>query len=155
MPGTVSHHDAELSALYDREHAAMLRLGCLMVGSRAIAEEIVHDAFVTIGERWSEVDNPGGYLRSTVVNGCRMARRRRATELRHQYVDIAPVDAPTELVELRAALDGLRERERSIIVLRYFVDLPDAEIAQLLGCREATVRSTVHRALKTLRKELS
>jgi RNA polymerase sigma factor (sigma-70 family) len=84
-----------------------------------------------------------------------MAMRRRATELRHQHVDITSVDAPTELVELRAALDCLRERERAVIVLRYFVDIPDAEIAQLLGCREATVRSTVHRALKTLRKELS
>ena len=155
MPGTASQHGNDLTALYDREHAPMLRVACLLVGERAIAEEIVHDAFATVSERWTQLDNPGGYLRTTVVNGCRMAMRRRATERRHAPTDAATVAAPTELIELRAALDQLRERERAVIVLRYFVDIPDAEIAQLLGCREATVRSTVHRALKTLRKELS
>jgi RNA polymerase sigma factor (sigma-70 family) len=155
MPETVSQPASDLRALYDREHGPMLRLACLLIGSQAVAEEIVQDAFAAVGERWAGLDNPGGYLRTVVVNGCRMARRRRATELRHQHVDVATVDAPTELIELRAALDHLRERERAVIVLRYFVDLPDAEIAQLLGCREATVRSTVHRALKTLRKELT
>jgi RNA polymerase sigma factor (sigma-70 family) len=155
MPGTASQHGNDLTALYDREHAPMLRVACLLVGERAIAEEIVHDAFATVSERWAQLDNPGGYLRTTVVNGCRMAMRRRATERRHAPTDAATVAAPTELIELRAALDQLRERERAVIVLRYFVDIPDAEIAQLLGCREATVRSTVHRALKTLRKELS
>ena len=65
------------------------------------------------------------------------------------------VDAPTELIELRFALDRLSERGRAAIVLRYCVDVTDAVIAELLGCRVATVRSIVHRSLRTLRKELS
>ncbi len=133
----------------------MLRLACLLVGSRAIAEEIVQDAFVVVGERWAELEKPGGYLRSTVVNGCRMALRRRATERRYAYCDPATIDGPSELIDLRSALGRLSERGRAAIVLRYFVDLPDAEIAELLGCRIATVRSIVHRSLRTLRKELS
>jgi RNA polymerase sigma factor (sigma-70 family) len=145
----------DLAGLYERERAPMLHLACLLVGSRAIAEEIVHDAFIVVGERWEELEKPGGYLRSTVVNGCRMALRRQATEHRYAYSDAATIDAPTELIELRSALDRLSERGRAAIVLRYFVDLPDAEIAKLLGCRVATVRSIVHRSLHTLRKELS
>jgi RNA polymerase sigma factor (sigma-70 family) len=145
----------DLAGLYERERGPMLHLACLLVGSRSIAEEIVHDAFVVVGERWAELEKPGGYLRSTVVNGCRMALRRRATERRYAYCDAATIDAPTELIELRSALDRLSERGRAAIVLRYFVDLPDAEIAKLLGCRVATVRSIVHRSLHTLHKELS
>ena len=145
----------DLAALYEREHAPMLRLACLIVGSRAIAEEIVHDAFAAVGTRWDQLENPGGYLRTTVVNGCRMALRRRATERRHAHVQPRAIDAPTELVELRSALDRLPERGRAAIVLRYFADLPDDEIAVLLDCKVATVRSIVHRALQILRKELS
>ena len=145
----------ELAALYGLEQGPMVRLAALLVGSHVIAEEIVQDSFATLGERWDQLENPGGYLRSTVVNGCRMALRRRATERRHAGDTTTRIDAPTELVELRDALDRLSERERAVVVLRYFVDLPDREIAELLGCRPTTVRSLVHRSLRKLRKELS
>jgi RNA polymerase sigma factor (sigma-70 family) len=146
---------AALVSLYDQEHAAMLRLACLLVDSRAIAEEAVQDAFLAVSERWSTIDNPGAYLRTAVVNRCRSVMRRRATERQHASYDATVVDAPTELVELRAALGHLPERARTVVVLRYFVDLPDADIAAVLGCRVATVRSIAHRSLRSLRKELS
>jgi RNA polymerase sigma factor (sigma-70 family) len=154
-PAGEGAHLSDVTALYTREHAPMLGLACLLVGSRSQAEEIVHDAFLVVSERWAELEKPGGYLRSTVVNGCRMALRRRATERRYARVDPATIDAPTELIELRAALDRLPARGRTAIVLRYFADLPDAEIADVLGCRIATVRSIVHRSLQAMRKELS
>lgn len=144
-----------LTELYRREHEAMVRVASVIVGSRGQAEEIVQDAFEVVGQRWSTLANPGGYLRTTVVNGCRMALRRRTVEARHRVVDAPAIDGPAELVELRDALGRLSERARIVVVLRYLVDLPDAEIADLLGCRPATVRSIVHRALKDLRKELS
>ncbi|MGZ4796001.1 MAG: RNA polymerase sigma factor [Acidimicrobiia bacterium] len=147
-----------LEALYRDEQAPMLALAVLLVGSRAQAEEIVQDAFAAVGERLDGVDNPGGYLRTTVVNGCRMALRRREIEQRHAGTDrteLHPIDAPHELVELREALDALTERQRTVVVLRYFADAPDDEIASVLGCRPGTVRSLVHRALRTLRKELA
>jgi RNA polymerase sigma factor (sigma-70 family) len=146
---------ADLEALYRRERAAMVSLAALLVGSRAQAEEIVQDAFAAVGERWSTLANPGGYLRTTVVNGCRMTLRRRASERRYAPESRGVDNLPTELVELRDALDSLGERARSAVVLRYFADLPDAEIAVALGCREATVRSIMHRALRALRKELT
>lgn len=133
----------------------MLRLAVLLVGSAQVAEEIVQDAFEVVGQRWSSLERPGGYLRVCVVNGCRMALRRRDLERRHATTEVEPVvDAPDHLVELRDALDRLSERQRIVIVLRYFVDLPDDEIAEVLGCRRATVRSIAHRALGVLREEL-
>jgi RNA polymerase sigma factor (sigma-70 family) len=157
MTGAVSQRNSVLTALYEREHGPMLRVACLLVGSRAVAEEVVHEAFATVGERWTQLDNPGGYLRATVVNGCRMVLRRRATEMRHAPTAVGDgtYEAPAELVELRSALAALPDRHRAVIVLRYFLDLPDNEIAEIIGCREATVRSIVYRVLRTLRKELT
>jgi RNA polymerase sigma factor (sigma-70 family) len=144
-----------LDALFRRERQPLVRVAVLLVGSAAQAEEIVQDAFAVVGERWDAIDNPGGYLRTTVVNGCRMALRRRALEQRHPGDVPVPVDGPAELVELHGALDALGERARTAIVLRYFVGLSDSEIATVLDCRVATVRSTIHRELRALRKELS
>lgn len=154
-PGVDAAPDEALTQLYRREHDAMVRTASVLVGGRAVAEEIVHDAFAVVAERWATLDNPGGYLRTTVVNGCRMALRRRAVERRHDVVQPPPLDGPTELVELHHALGRLGERARVAVVLRYLVGLPDDDIAAALGCRPATVRSIVHRALKELRKELS
>lgn len=145
--------DATFEELYQREREPMLRLAVLMVGSRALAEEIVQDSFLTVEQRWSGLDRPGGYLRSVVVNGCRMANRRRTLERRHAEVEPAQT-IETELVELHAAIADLRPRHREAIVLRYFLDLSDPEIAHLLGCRPSTVRSLVHRGLARLRKDL-
>jgi len=145
----------DLDDLFRREHRPLVRLATLLVGTPGPAEEVVQDAFAVVGERWDTLDNPGGYLRTTVVNGCRMVLRRRALERRHPVDEPTTIDGPAELVELRAALDTLSERARVAVVLRYFAGLRDAEIADVLGCRVGTVRSTIHRALRALREELS
>ena len=132
----------------------MLRLASLLVGSRALAEEIVQDSFITVGERWAARE-PG---RLSPVDG-RERLSHGAAPAGHRtplpYEDVSTVDAPTELVELREGLDRLSEPKRAVVVLRYFVDVSDAEIAGLLGCRTSTVRSLMRRSLVKLRKELS
>jgi RNA polymerase sigma factor (sigma-70 family) len=150
-------HDDALEALYRRERTAMVRMATLIVGSRVRAEEIVQDAFVAMADRALGLESPGGYLRATVVNGCRIALRRHAVEQRYSLVvDERALGAGLdELVELRDALGRLPERVRIAVVLRFLVDLPDAEIAEILDCRTATVRSLVHRGLCSLRKDLS
>jgi len=133
----------------------MVRLAALMVGSRAIAEEIVQDAFASVSERWDELHRPGGYLRTSVVNGCAQVLRRRSVEDRHRVVElVVPDEIPERLIELRSALDRLTDRQRLVVVLRYFADLSDREIARTLDVRPATVRSLAHRALAALRREL-
>ena len=133
----------------------MVRLAALLVGSLAVAEEVVQDAFASVSERWDGLDRPGGYLRTAVVNGCAQVLRRRSVEDRHRPVTLEiPDEIPERLIELRAALDRLTDRQRIVMVLRYFVDVPDDEIAQTLDVRPSTVRSLARRALAVLRKEL-
>lgn len=149
--------EQQVADLFAIEREPMVRLATLLVGSGAVAEEVVQDAFLAVDGRWAEIERPGAYLRTTVVNGCRAVLRRREVEQRHRETMAEPAveELPTRLVELRDALDRLSERQRVVIVLRYFADLRDAEIAEVLACRPATVRSLARRALVGLRKELS
>ena len=145
----------DCAILFEREHMPMLRLATLLVGSAEVGEDVVQDAFASVVERWGSLDNPGGYLRTCVVNGSRMVLRRRGVEQRvAQERSLMAVEQPMALLELRDALGRLGERQRVVVVLRYFADLPDVEIAEVLGCRPSTVRSLVRRALRVLRKEL-
>lgn len=146
---------ADLERLFAIEQVPMVRLATLMVGSRAIAEEVVQDAFASVSERWDSLDRPGAYLRTVVVNGCAQILRRRSVEDRHMPIRLeVPSGIPERLIELRSALDCLSDRQRIVVVLRYFVDMPDDEIAQTLDVRPSTVRSLAHRALAVLRREL-
>jgi RNA polymerase sigma factor (sigma-70 family) len=143
-------------ALFLAERRPMVRLAVLLVDSRAIAEEIVQEAFVGLVARWEDLEQPGAYLRTSVVNGCRMVLRRREAARRLDPPRVVlPADAPTELAELHGALCALPERQRLVLVLRYFQDLPEAQIAELIGCRPATVRSLAARGLRALRRELT
>ena len=153
--GDLTGNGADVASLFLVERLPMVRLATLMVGSRAIAEDVVQDAFASVSERWNGLERPGAYLRTTVVNGCSQTLRRRAVEDRHRPVTLKiPGETPERLIELRSALDRLTDRQRIVVVLRYFVDLPDDEIARMLDARPSTVRSLAHRALAVLRKEL-
>jgi RNA polymerase sigma factor (sigma-70 family) len=123
-----------------------------MTGSREAAEEVVQEAFVSTRRNWEQVRIPGAYLRTAVANASRSWLRRQALERRQRSEPAAP--AAQQPDELWDALDRLSPRQRVAIVLRYYEDLSDAEIAAALGCRDATVRTTIHRALAALRKEI-
>lgn len=137
-------------ALYADEAQAMSRLAYLMVGSAELAQELVHDAFARLYERWDRVDNPGAYLRTTVVNGCRDTLRRRLLADRER-TDLRP-DAQLGADHLIDALAILPHRQRAAIVLRYYEDRSEADIADLLGVRPGTVKSLLSRGLATLRE---
>jgi RNA polymerase sigma factor (sigma-70 family) len=148
-----------LEALYRVEHGPMVRLAHLLVGDRAVAEELVQDAFLRLHPRLGQVADPGAYLRTTVVNLCRGHGRRRATAQRHapglaRTDRVEPPPLPPELDEVWLALQRLPVRRRDALVLRYYADLGTDEVARLLGTRPATARSLIHRGLASLRKEL-
>jgi RNA polymerase sigma-70 factor (sigma-E family) len=145
-----SERAVAFEALFDRERTAMVRVAYLLVGDEAIAEEVVHDGFATVFERWDQLDNPGGYLRQCVVNGARRVQRRRSVERRHQPMPPeAGVDPQAR--ELLDALAGLPERWRAVVVLRFYADLTPTEIAEVLDVRLGTVKSSLHRGLAQLR----
>lgn len=146
--------------LYRDEYAAMVRLAHLLTGSNDAAEDVAHEAFLRVRSRVAGMSNPVGYLRVTVVNlaknwqrsqSRRVLRERRTSPRESTSDDAAQVGEHDELLAL---IDGLPFRQRTVIVARYWLDLPESEIAALVGCRPGTVKSLNARALTALRKEL-
>jgi len=137
------------------EYQPMVRLAYLLVDSGAVAEELVQEAFIRLHRRWDRVDAPGAYLRTTVVNLCRNEQRRRGRERRARDRDRAD-DAAVGLGadELLDAVAKLPAKRRAAVVLRYYEDLPEREIAEILGVRPGTVKSLLHRGLRELRTAL-
>lgn len=146
-----------LEELYRERHQPMVRLAYLLTGDRAVAEELVQDAFIAVHRSWDRVTQPSAYLRVAVVNACRSWGRRQVLERDRARAGRAegPEHAVLVADEMWDALQVLPERQRVAIVLRYYEDLPDREIAEILGCREATVRTAVFRGLAALRKEVT
>jgi RNA polymerase sigma factor (sigma-70 family) len=143
----------DLGALYQSRRRAMVGLARLLTGSFEIAEEVVQDAFVKLQASGSVVQDPERYLRTIVVNLSRGYLRRlrfeRALHPEERIVIAADLD------ETWAAVCRLPPRQRAVVALRYYEDLPEAEIARILGCRLGTVKSSLHRALAALRRQLS
>ena len=141
--------------VYRSEYARMLRLAYLSIGSRAIAEEIVHDAFVRLHTHFDTVENPGGFVRTAVVRLCSTWHTRHRME-RDRLALVASVDrlADPEIDETWDALARLRPERRVVVALRYYEDMTHDEIARVLGVPTATVRTRLWRALRDLRKEL-
>jgi RNA polymerase sigma-70 factor (sigma-E family) len=137
-------------ATYER----MVRLARLTSADAAPAEEIVQDAFIQLYRCWGTVTSPVAYVRVAVVNGCRSWGRRRMVARRHVPPPVAPMLLDSDALAVREALGVLSPRQRAAVVLRYFEDLPEAEIAQVLGCRRGTVKSLLARSMPKLRGAL-
>jgi RNA polymerase sigma-70 factor (sigma-E family) len=151
--------EAAVGALYDDAAVGLIRLAYLMLGDRPSAEDVVQDAFFGLYRNWARLadhDRALSYVRSSVLNGCRSALRRRAAGRR--LTTYQPPAASAEATalgheerrEVMQAVRRLPDRQREALVLRFYLDLPDAEIARIMGLRPSSVRSATHRALKAL-----
>lgn len=140
-------------ALFSRERSGMVRLASMITGSVGIGEEIVQEAFLRLHERWAEVENPVGFLRTVVTNLARSEARRVRMQRRKPIPLVLSVGDP-EIDETWTAVCRLPARQRAVLALRYYADLPEVEIARILGCRLGTVKSAHHRALVKLREAL-
>jgi RNA polymerase sigma-70 factor (sigma-E family) len=151
--------EAVLTELYRQHALRLIRLAYVMLGDRQAAEDVVQDAFAGLYRRWGRLSEPAKaalYLRSSVLNGCRTAIRRTRPVLELVDLDRPAASAETAVLAgeqqqvLMQAIRRLPGRQREALVLRFYLDEPDAEIARLMGIRESTVRSTTHRALAAL-----
>jgi RNA polymerase sigma factor (sigma-70 family) len=145
----------ELVTLYRDRALELIRLAYLITDRRNIAEEVVQDAFLATRAAWSSVDNASAYVRRAVVNRSRSWLRHQIVEERHLRAVAEVEHGQLGADELWDALGRLSERRRTAIVLRFYTGLPDEEIAGVLGCRPATVRTAIHRGLKDLRREIA
>jgi RNA polymerase sigma-70 factor (sigma-E family) len=151
-----------LGELYQAHAPEAARLAYLLIGDRALAEDLVHEAFVRLFGRFRDLRNPEAfrsYLRTTVVNLSRSHFRHRRVERayleREGRMPAPPGPEPPGRQELWESLQALRPRQRAAIVLRYYEDLTEAQTAEVLGCAVGTVKSLVSRGLHQLRTELS
>lgn len=145
--------DTAFDELYRSERDRLVRLAFLLTGSQAAAEDVVQDVFLRARTRLDQVDTPAAYLHRSVTNACWSWHRRRRRE--EQYRPERPVVvAGTSDVEMWDALARLAPRRRQVLVLRYYLDYTEAQVAEALGCRLGTVKSATHRALQDLRRVL-
>jgi RNA polymerase sigma-70 factor (sigma-E family) len=140
----------------------LLRTAYLIVWDLQEAEDLVQETLFKVARRWpkvSRMDYPAAYARRILINLAlreRPKRSRRRTELSETHPgDTAAAAAPLDSHdELHAALAALPPRQRAVLVLRYFLDLPEADVAAALQCSLGTVKSTASRALARLEQTL-
>lgn len=145
--------DVDVEQLYVAHRRRLTNLAAAITLDRSVAEEVVQDAFAGLQQRAGSVTDPLGYLHRSVVNQSISVIRRRRTAA-HYVVPVAQVAVNPEIDETWAAVTRLPARERAVVVLRYWLDWPEADIAASLGWPTGTVKSTLHRALRRLTKEI-
>ncbi|HEX4658175.1 MAG TPA: SigE family RNA polymerase sigma factor [Streptosporangiaceae bacterium] len=156
--------EAAVTALYQASALSLIRLAYIMLGDLPSAEDVVQEAFYGLYRRWDRLKDHSGalyYVRASVLNGCRSVIRRRAVRRRgvtHQPPAVsaeAVVLSGEEREEVIRALTRLPHRQREVLVLRFYSELSDEEIALVMGIGQSTVRSAAYRALETLGRALT
>ncbi|MFI6325427.1 SigE family RNA polymerase sigma factor [Nonomuraea sp. NPDC050556] len=136
---------------------SLMRLAFLLAGgSQHTAEDLVQTALAKLASRWERVESPEAYVKQVMyrqqISWWRVSRRRpEVFSLPEHALPDSTHQSELRMV-LRSALAKLTPRQRTVLVLRYFEDLPEQEVARELGCSVGTVRSTAHRSLARLRE---
>jgi RNA polymerase sigma-70 factor (sigma-E family) len=153
--------DEAVVELYRAHYAGLVRLSTMLVGDVGTAEEVVQDAFVAMHGTWNRLRDPEkalAYLRQAIVNRSRSKLRHRAVVAK--YPSAPPPDVPsaehfavaaTEREEIMGAIRALPRRQRETLLLRYYSDLSEAQIADTLGISQGAVKSHASRGLAALR----
>ena len=156
--------ESTLAALHRDQYRSLVKLASLLIDDRATCEEVVQDAFVAVfrsGARVRDTHRLPAYLRSAVLNGARSHLRKRDVRTRLRVVrtdDAASAEASAIVDDDRhamlVALRSLPDRQRDVLVLRFYLDLSESEIAETLGIGTGTVKTHTRRGLATLAQQL-
>jgi RNA polymerase sigma-70 factor (sigma-E family) len=158
--------DEAVTRLFPIHYRPLVRFATLLLGASSEAEELVQDAFVGLHGRWSRLRDPDravAYLRQSVVNRARSAQRHRGVVDRFLGRQAPPATASSAeahalaaetQAEVMAAVRWLPARQREALVLRYYLDLSEAQIADAMGVSAGAVKSHLARALAALRTSL-
>ncbi len=160
---STSHPPRDLGEAFRLHRDDLVRLAAFIVGDRGTGEDVVQDVFVRVHQRGHPVDGDLlPYLRAAVVNSCRNAVRRLLLIRRHaeKHARCPPLTAEEAAMlsedrrQVLAALAELPPRRREVLVLRFYLELSEAEIAAMLGISPGTVKSTAARGLAALARAL-
>jgi RNA polymerase sigma-70 factor (sigma-E family) len=155
-----------LDEAFRSHRAELVRVAAFILGDRGAAEDVVQDVFVRVHERTDPMDgDPQYYLRAAVINGCRTTLRRWRLIRRHAEQQGQQSACPPLTTEEAALLDEdrrrvlkalatLPRRRREVLVLRFYLEMSEAEIAHTLGISPGTVKSTAARGLAALARQL-
>ncbi|GAA3772277.1 SigE family RNA polymerase sigma factor [Micromonospora maritima] len=151
--------DAGFREFVEVRYTDLLRTAYLLTGNRDAAADLVHEALIKVMRHWRRMDEPMAYVRRVMVNERTSRWRRRGLRelLTSTVPDRAGPDSTDRVAvrdELLTALDRLPVRMRTVLVLRYWEDLPEAEVAAVMGCAVGTVKSQAARGLVRLRDVL-
>lgn len=156
--------DVAIVQLHTEHCRELVRLAGILLGNRETAEEVVQDAFAKVYEVWDRVRDPtrrASYLRSVTLNGARKRLRRRRVAARLMPMRPRDPRVPEDAAlaserehHLIAELGRLPHRQRECLVLRFFLDLDEAETAEVLGISRGSVKTHAHRGLRTLGSRL-
>lgn len=152
-----------LDDLYREQAPGLVRFALMLVGDRTTAEDVVQEAFLGLHRAWSRLADHGnlaGYLRTAVLNGSRSVHRsrKRAWLVRASYdtpvwsAEAAAIDGEDRRAVL-AAVARLPRRQREVLALKYYLDLGEQEVAEILGISRGTVSSTAASALSALARQ--
>lgn len=153
-----------VTELYGDHIASATRLAFLLTGSRASAEDIAQDAFLRAAARLFAIRDPdrfGAYLRRTVIREVAASRRSHAREtgrearVHRSNERTTAIDDPGSELDFVSILQSLPDKQRLALVLRFGLDLSEQQTADAMGCPPGTVKSTVSRALASLREVLA
>lgn len=151
--GDQASYEAFLSGQYE----SLRRFAIMMAGSRADGEDALHEALLSVGRGWGRVreGTAEAYVRTAIARKVVDLHRKRhrvlaaSSQLPSLEVDFLKAESDRQFFLLLCRLPA---RQRAAVVLRFYLDLSDAEAAQTLGCSASTIRSNVHRGLAALRQ---
>jgi RNA polymerase sigma-70 factor (sigma-E family) len=156
--------DEAITAAYHNHYAMLVRTAAMLVGDTATAEDVVQESFIAMHRAWWRLRDTSRvlpYLRRSVINRSRSVLRRRAVADRHLRARVPDLPSAEESAlagEQRSsvlkALSALPPRQREVVILRYYADLSEAEIAEALGISRGAVKSHTARAKCSLRTVL-
>jgi RNA polymerase sigma-70 factor (sigma-E family) len=153
----------EVTALYQVHALGMVRLAVIMLGDQEAAEDVVQDAFLGLYRRWDKLTDTSralAYVRSSVLNGCRTVLRRKS---RHTRIAFAEPDfesaeagalAGEEVRQVAAAIRKLPNRQREALVLRFYLDMDEGEVAEAMRISRGSVKSATSRGIAALGRML-
>lgn len=160
-----AERETAIARVFDQYHVQLVRLAALL-GAGHEAEDIVAEAFCQLYRRWNKLRSPDAalaYVRGAVVNLVRMRLRHLQVVRRHSEGTRPPADSASaehdvllreDQRALVVALDALAERQREVIVLRYWMDLKESEIAAAMGISCGAVKSHAARAMASLSRAM-
>jgi len=163
-PGPPRSPRAAVTEIFHHHYRRLVGLAGLMVDDRETAEEVVQDAFEALYRNWGRLRDPQAaiaYLNRSVVNGSRSRLRRRMTERSYDLPDEGAAPSAESLgvdrherTELMDAVRALPRRQREVMVLRYYLDLSEDQIAEWLGISNGSVKRHAFRATENLHKRM-